>query len=142
MTVSYRNKFTAYKQDHEANYASIGSIFPVPVDSFSTDPAHSNGGAGSGGESMEYSYKGYFYCDGREVNIRDYPQLFASIRNTYGGSTTAKPTQPANAGGMRRIFWVGNKCFVNFYRDPGIAGGNKLPYPYGTALNLSSLASK
>ena len=137
MTVSYRNKFTAYKQDHEANYASIGSIFPVPVDSFSTDPAHSNGGAGSGGESMEYSYKGYLYCDGREVNIRDYPQLFASIRNTYGGSTTAKPTQSANAGGMRRIFWVGNKCFVNFYRDPGIAGGNKLPYPYGTAFRMT-----
>ena len=136
MTVAYRNKFTAYKQDHEANYASIGSIFPVPVDSFSTDPAHALGGAGSGGETMEYSYKGYLYCDGRELNIRDYPQLYYSIRNTYGGSTTSKPTQSSNAGGMRRITWIGNKCFINFYRDPDIAGGNKLPYPYGTAFRM------
>tara|TARA_B100000902_G_scaffold4177_1_gene5347 strand:- start:10300 stop:14886 length:4587 start_codon:yes stop_codon:yes gene_type:complete len=137
MTVAYRNNFTAYKQDHEANYASIGSIFPVPVDSFSTDPAHALGGAGSGGETMEYSYKGYLYCDGRELNIRDYPQLYSSIRNTYGGSTTSKPTQSSNAGGMRRITWISNKCFINFYRDPDIAGGNKLPYPYGTAFRMA-----
>ena len=136
MTVSYRNKFTAYKQEHEANYASIGSIFPVPVDSFSTDPAHALGGAGSGGLNMEHSYKGYLYCDGSELNIRDYPQLYSTIRNTYGGSTTSKPTQSSNAGGMRRILWIGNKCFINFYRDPSIAGGNKLPYPYGTAFRM------
>ena len=137
MTVSYRNKFTAYKQDHEANYASIGSIFPMPVDSFSTDPAHSSGGAGAGGESMEYSYKGYLYCDGRELNIRDYPQLFSAIRNTYGGATAIKPTQSANAGGMRRILWIGDKCFVNFYQDTGIAGGNKLPFPYGASFRIT-----
>ena len=136
MTVSYRNKFTAYKQEHEANYASIGSIFPVPVDTFSTDPAHALGGAGSGGLNMEHSYKGYLYCDGSELNIRDYPQLYSTIRNTYGGSTTSRPTQSANAGGMRRILWIGNKCFINFYRDPGIASGNKLPYPYGTAFRM------
>ena len=136
MTVSYRNKFTAYKQDHEQNYASIGSIFPVPVDSYSTDPAHSSGGAGAGGEIMEYSYKGYLYCDGRELNIREYPQLYYSIRNTYGGSTSVRPTQASNAGGLRRIIWVGNQCFAYFYRDPNVAGGNELPYPYGCAFRF------
>ena len=35
MTVSYRDKFNAYKQEHENNYANIGSVFPVPVDSYS-----------------------------------------------------------------------------------------------------------
>ena len=34
MTVSYRNKFNAYKQEHDQNYASIGSILSFPVDSF------------------------------------------------------------------------------------------------------------
>ena len=131
MTVSYRNKFTAYKQEHEANYASIGSIFPVPVDSFSTDPAHANGGAGSGGEIMEYSYKGYLYCDGRELKIRDYPQLYSSITTTYGGTTSVSKSDPGQAGGLRRIFWIGNKCFFNFYRDPDVNTGFKLPYPYG-----------
>jgi len=137
MTVSYRNKFTAYKQDHEQNYASIGSIFPVPVDSFSTDPAHAIGGAGSGGEIMEYSYKGYLYCDGRELNIREYPQLYYSIRNKYGGSTSYLPDASNDAGGMRRIFWIGDKCFINFYRDPDIPGNQiKLPYPYGTSFRI------
>ena len=131
MTVSYRNKFTAYKQEHEANYASIGSVFPVPVDSFSTDPAHANGGAGSGGEIMEYSYKGYLYCDGRTLNIRDYPQLYSAITTTYGGSTSVAKEDSGQPGGLRRIFWIGNKCFFNFYKDDSVNSGVKLPYPYG-----------
>ena len=47
MTVSYRNKFNAYKQEHENNYATIGSVFPVAVDSFSGVLSSSNGGAGN-----------------------------------------------------------------------------------------------
>mgnify|MGYP003317023386 FL=1 len=92
MTVSYRDKFNAYKQEHENNYANIGSVFPVPVDSYSGNASVGptgmpNGGSGGGGEIEEYSYKGYLYCDGRSLNIRDYPQLYQVIRNSYGGKT-------------------------------------------------------
>ena len=136
MTVSYRNKFNAYKQEHENNYATIGSVFPVAVDSFSGVLSSSNGGAGNGGEIEEYSYKGYLYCDGRELNIRDYPQLYKVIRNTYGGNTAKTVTTHTEPGGLRRIYWINNKLFFNFLADPSVNSTSKLPYPYGCNLLL------
>ena len=130
MTVSYRNKFNAYKQEHEQNYASIGSILSFPVDSYS-DTSPVGGGAGSGSQIPEYSYNGYLYCDGRTLNIRDYPQLYSAITTTYGGSTSVTKEDSGQDGGLRRIFWIGNKCFFTFYRDTGVNASVQLPYPYG-----------
>ena len=130
MTVSYRNKFNAYKQEHEQNYASIGSILSFPVDSYS-DTSPVGGGAGSGSQIPEYSYNGYLYCDGRTLLIRDYPQLYSAITTTYGGTTSVTREDSGQDGGLRRIFWIGNKCFFTFYRDTGVNASVQLPYPYG-----------
>lgn len=32
-------------------------------------------------------YEGYLYCDGSEYNIKDYPHLYLSLKNTYGGDS-------------------------------------------------------
>jgi len=74
MTVSYRNRYTSYKQETDGQYAPVGSIVSVLVDDYS-----------SGAQSPEYAYRNYLYCDGREVNIRDYPYLYKAVGNTYGG---------------------------------------------------------
>ena len=136
MTVSYRDKFNAYKQEHENNYANIGSVFPVPVDSYSGNASVGptgmpNGGSGGGGEIEEYSYKGYLYCDGRSLKIREYPQLYQVIRNSYGGNTAKTITTYTEVGGLRRLYWVNNKLFMNFLEDPSVNSTSKLPYPYG-----------
>ena len=78
MTVTYRNKYQNYYQDKGGQHQPPGTILPVLVDVNS----------GAGNEIEEYSHQGYLYCDGRELNIRDYPILYKAVRNTYGGNTT------------------------------------------------------
>ena len=138
MTVPYRNKFTAYKQEHDKNYAPIGSIFPVLVDSYSGNDVAS-GGDGIGGESPEYGYKGYLYCDGSEVNIRDYPLLYNAVKTTYGGSTAVTKSAPTNAGGIIKIFYKASldKWYIVFNQDLGVSSTIKLPYPYGVTFRFN-----
>ena len=81
MPVSYRNRFSNYLQEHQNNYAPVGSIFPASVDSFSA-PEDRNG-AGTGGQNPEYAYKDYLYCDGSELLIRDYPHLYQVLYVTH-----------------------------------------------------------
>ena len=125
MTVSYRNRFTSYKQETDGQYAPVGSIVSVLVDNFS-DAA----------QSPEYGYKNYLYCDGRELNIRDYPFLYRSVGNTYGGSPAVEKTQPTQAGGVTKLYWINGKAFFNLLQDGSIAGGLKLPYPYGVNFRI------
>jgi len=125
MTVSYRNRFTSYKQETDGQYAPVGSIVSVLVDNFS-DAA----------QSPEYGYKNYLYCDGRELNIRDYPFLYRSVGNTYGGSPAVERTQPTQAGGVTKLYWINGKAFFNLLQDGSIAGGLKLPYPYGVNFRI------
>jgi len=125
MTVSYRNRFTSYKQETDGQYAPVGSIVSVLVDNFS-DAA----------QSPEYGYKNYLYCDGRELNIRDYPFLYRSVGNTYGGSASVEKTQPTQAGGVTKLYWINGKAFFNLLQDGSVAGGLKLPYPYGVNFRI------
>ncbi len=126
MTVTYRNKYQNYYQDKGGQHQPPGTILPVLVDVNS----------GAGNEIEEYSHQGYLYCDGRELNIRDYPILYKAVRNTYGGNTTYSPGQASVAGGARKLFWINDKAFFNFYRDPGIAALSKMPYPYGSSVRF------
>ena len=130
MPVSYRNRFSNYLQEHQNNYAPVGSIFPASVDSFSA-PEDRNG-AGTGGQNPEYAYRDYLYCDGSELLIRDYPHLYQAIRNTYGGNTSVNIDTNGEPGSIRRTYWINNKMFINFYQDAGIDANSKMPYPYGT----------
>ena len=125
MTVSYRNRFTSYKQETDGQYAPVGSIVSVLVDSFSDNT-----------QSAEYGYKNYLYCDGRELNIRDYPFLYRSVGNTYGGSASVEKTQPTQAGGVTKLYWINGKAFFNLLQDGSVSGGLKLPYPYGVNFRI------
>jgi len=125
MTVSYRNKYTAYKQETDGQYAPVGSIVSVLVDNYS-----------NGSQSPEYGYKNYLYCDGRELNIRDYPYLYSAVGNTYGGSATATKTQPTQAGGVTKLYWINGKAFFNLLQDGSVSGALKLPYPYGVNFRI------
>ena len=100
MTVTYRDKFQNYYQDKGGQHQPPGTILPVLVDVNS----------GAANEIEEYSHEGYLYCDGRELNIRDYPILYKAVRNTYGGNTTYSPAQPTSPGGLRRLFWINDKA--------------------------------
>lgn len=137
MTVSYRNNFSNHIQEHTANYAVVGSIFPVLVDSFSSGTNY-GGGAGSGLLNVEHAYKDYLYCDGRILNIRDYPQLYSAIRNTYGGDTAISRSAPTDPGGMIKVFYSAtlSKWYLVVNRDIGVNSDRKLPYPYGTSFRF------
>jgi len=141
MTASYRNKFGNYKQEHEANYAPCGSIFPVLVDSFSGKPTI-QAGAGSGLEPPEHAYQDYLYCDGSVLNIRDYPQLYNVLRNSYGGSTSVTKLSPSVAGGIKRFLRgdaVGLSAtdwYAVINQDPSVQATVKLPYPYGVSFRF------
>ena len=135
MAVSYRNRFSNYLQEHRNSYAPVGSIFPVSVDSFSA-PEDRNG-AGSGGQTPEYGYQGYLYCDGRQLLIRDYPHLYAAIGNTYGGVPRVEISTNGAAGSIRRTYWINNKMFINFYKDDDVNANDKRPYPYGVIFRFA-----
>ncbi len=126
MTVSHRNRYNNYYNDKTAYHQPPGSILPVLVDVNS----------GVGNEDPEYSHEGYLYCDGRELKIRDYPILYQAVLNTYGGSTQYQPAQPASDGGLRKLFWINDKAFLNFYRDAGVNATLKMPYPYGASVRI------
>lgn len=125
MTVSYRDKYTAYKQETDGQYAPVGSIVSVLVDEYS-----------NGAQSPEYGYRNYLYCDGRELNIRDYPFLYGAVGNTYGGSAEVTKRQPTQAGGVTKLYWINGKAFFNLLQDGSVSGSLKLPYPYGVNFRI------
>ena len=83
---SYRNKFANYMSDKTGQHAPVGSILPVFADLnlASNDP--------------DYTYPQHLYCDGRELLIRDYPELYSIIKNTYGGAAAVQRNQTAQPG--------------------------------------------
>ena len=82
----------------------------------------------------------HLYCDGSELKIRDYPELYSIIQNTYGGSPSVNITQANQPGGLRRSFIINNKLFFNFYWD---SSNNKVsvkrPYPFGAVFRFNNL---
>ena len=121
MSIDYRNKFSAYKQETDGQYQPVGTIVPFLVDLNS----------GDAGEDPAYSYRNFLYCDGRTLNVRDHPHLYNCIGNTYGGAPEVEKTQPTQAGGITKLYYINGKAFINIKADTGVAGPVKLPYPYG-----------
>ena len=104
---TYRNSYANYLSDKGGKHTPVGTILPVFV---GTDQQID-------GESPEYSYQSHLYCDGRELKIRDYPELYSIIKNRYGGAAAVTITQSANPGGLRRSYIINNKVFFQFYKD-------------------------
>ena len=122
---TYRNSFANYFSDKTGNHAPVGSILPVfaDVNLNSNDP--------------EYTYPQHLYCDGKELNIRDYPELYSIIGTQYGGSVAVNKTAHTQPGGLRRSFVYNNKVFFQFYYDPTNDKVNvKRPYPDNTLLRF------
>ena len=79
---SYRNTFTNYMSDKSGNHAPVGSILPVFADlNLNT-------------YSAEYTYPQHLYCDGKTLNIRDYPELYSIIGTQYGAVSYTHLTLP------------------------------------------------
>ena len=125
---TYRNSYANYYSDKTGNHSPVGSILPV----FADINLAANG--------PEYTYPQHLYCDGSELKIRDYPELYSIIQNTYGGSPSVNITQANQPGGLRRSFIINNKLFFNFYWD---SSNNKVsvkrPYPFGAVFRFNNL---
>ena len=122
---TYRNSYSNYYSDKTGNHSPVGTILPVFAD------------LNLGAEKPEYTYPQHLYCDGKELNIRDYPELYSIIQNTYGGSTAVTKTQASAPGGLRRSFIINNKLFFNFYYDATNNKANvKRPYPFNSVLRF------
>ena len=124
---TYRNSFDNYYSDKTGNHAPVGTILPVfaDVNLAANDP--------------EYTYPQHLYCDGKELLIRDYPELYSIIENRYGGGESVAKTQNNQPGGLRRSYIINNKLFFQFYYDSTNDKVNvKRPYPYGSVFRFST----
>jgi len=120
---TYRGNLANYYSDKGGHYAPIGSILPVLADkAYSSD-----------NQSPEYSYQDYLYCDGSEYLIRDYPQLYAAVRNNYGGSSSFSRTTYAEYGGLQRTLWYNDDWFFVFSPDQTVNSTFKFPFPYDSS---------
>ena len=127
---SYRNTYANYFSDKNGMHTPVGTILPVFV---GTDQQTS-------GEDPDYTYRKHLYCDGRELLIRDYPELYSIIKNRYGGATAVTRIDSANPGGLRRSYIINDKVFFQFYKDATNDKVNlQLPYPYGSAMRFVDL---
>ena len=127
---TYRNQYLNYYADKNGQHSPVGTILPVFV---GTDQQID-------GEDPDYTYRNHLYCDGRSLKIRDYPTLYSSIRNRYGGASGVTVTQSADPGGLRRSYIINNKLFFQFYKDPTNDKVNvQMPYPYNTALRFNTM---
>ena len=68
---TYRNSYANYYSDKTGNHSPVGSILPV----FADINLAANG--------PEYTYPQHLYCDGSELKIRDYPELYSIIPVSY-----------------------------------------------------------
>ena len=122
---TYRNSYSNYYSDKTGNHSPVGTILPVFAD------------LNLGSQTPEYTYPQHLYCDGKELNIRDYPELYSIIQNTYGGSTAVIKTQASSPGGLRRSYIINDKLFFQFYYDPTNNKANvKRPYPFNAVLRF------
>ena len=124
---TYRNSFNNYYSDKTGNHAPVGTILPVfaDVNLAANDP--------------EYTYPQHLYCDGKELLIRDYPELYSIIENRYGGGESVAKTQFNQPGGLRRSYVINNKLYFQFYYDSTNDKANvKRPYPYGSVFRFST----
>ena len=127
---SYRNTFANYMSDKTGLHAPVGSILPVFAD------------LNLAGNDPDYTYPQHLYCDGRELLIRDYPELYSIIKNTYGGAAAVQRNQAAQPGGLRRSYIINNKLFLNFYYDVNNTKATvKRPYPFGAVFRFASIAN-
>ncbi len=124
---SYRNSFSNYYSDKTGNHAPVGTILPVFAD------------VNLGANDPDYTYPQHLYCDGKELLIRDYPELYSIIENRYGGGQSVAKTQNNQPGGLRRSYIINNKLFFQFYYDATNDKANvKRPYPYGSVFRFST----
>ena len=70
-----------YSDMHNDSGMPIGAIMSVIVgehDGSGTDSTQAS--------KVEHQYPGWLYCDGRQLNIADFPLLYDALQNKYGGT--------------------------------------------------------
>ena len=127
---TYRNSYSNYYSDKTGNHSPVGTILPVFADVNLVT------------EEPDYTYPQHLYCNGQELLIRDYPELYSIIKNNYGGGAAVTRSQTNQPGGLRRSFIINDKLFFQFYYDATNDKVNvKRPYPYFAVLRFSNLVS-
>ena len=125
---TYRNSYANYYSDKTGNHSPVGTVLPVFAD------------INLASQEPEYTYPQHLYCDGKELKIRDYPELYSIIQNRYGGSASVTKTQANEPGGLQASFIQNNKLFLKFYWDSSNNKVNvKRPYPYGAVFRFNNL---
>ena len=125
---TYRNSYANYYSDKTGNHSPVGTVLPVFAD------------VNLASQEPEYTYPQHLYCDGKELKIRDYPELYSIIQNRYGGSASVTKTQANQPGGLQASFIQNNKLFLKFYWDSSNNKVNvKRPYPYGAVFRFNNL---
>ncbi len=59
--------------------APVGAIMSVFVGAYDASDS-------TDATKVEYQYPGWLYCDGRQLNIADFPLLYDALQNKYGGT--------------------------------------------------------
>ena len=76
---TYRNSYSNYYSDKTGNHSPVGTILPVFAD------------LNFGANDPDYTYPQHLYCDGKELLIRDYPELYSIIENSCLLYTSPSP---------------------------------------------------
>lgn len=74
--------------------------------------------------SPESRYPGFIECDGRELSATEYPDLFDTIGNIYGGNATKSAESPYEYSGVFRIPDYRNRKLYGTGRVDGNAGSS------------------
>ena len=97
----YRNNRTNFYSEKSSDTLEVGTVIQVlksDKNSFDHNFTPTNipingtssyavvAGSADPGNSPDYQYRGYLYCDGAEYYIKDYPALYSIIGNEYGGT--------------------------------------------------------
>tara|TARA_R100001082_G_scaffold16363_2_gene8259 strand:- start:6879 stop:9326 length:2448 start_codon:yes stop_codon:yes gene_type:complete len=73
---SFKNHYSDMSNDYGAPVGAIMSVFVG---------AHDDGDS-TNASKVEHQYPGWLYCDGRQLNIADFPLLYDALQNKYGGT--------------------------------------------------------
>jgi len=75
---SFNHHYSDMSNDSGMPVGAIMSVFVGEHDGSGTDSTNAS--------KVEHQYPGWLYCDGRQLNIADFPLLYDAIQNKYGGT--------------------------------------------------------
>lgn len=110
---------TWYSSLGKADGYSIGTVISVFRDYF--------GAFGELDGSLESRYPGFIECDGRTLNVSDYPDLFDVIGNTYGGTGNRSDSPYIYSGNFKIPDYRNRKLYGTGRVDGNVSSSVSVP---------------